>query len=345
MRLLVMGSLIALGACASASRHVNAEGSSALAKHKQAPPPTVRISTWTSPTGQVHEVAIWRPAPTASEPIASASPPSIERVYVVPGSGCTGMAPILAHYFEGLKAREFIVLHKLHVHAADWPRPTPCRPGFVAQDELASWSLAWRSFMDQDLRERPVPLARVVLVGISEGAELLPGLMANWPDVGLSVLLGSTGLDPWDALLMQLQREHDPLFAGSLQARLDAPSGDAAKHAPANEASPSDERLVGGRTLSYWRTLRHWPMAVPLGTSRTPTLVLMGDADGVQATEGLTRFAQEQHRPWLCTRLVPGADHGLRIEATQWRGLWPLVQGLVQAPTAQAFERRCAQPD
>jgi hypothetical protein len=343
MRLLVMGSLIALVACTSASRHVKAEGGNA--HHSQAPPPEVRLSTWTSPQGQVHEVAIWRPAAIASEPMAGASVASIERVYVVPGSGCTGMAPILPHYFKGLKAREFIVLHKLHVHAADWPRPTPCRPGFVAQDELASWAHAWRSFMTQDLRERPVPLARVVLVGISEGAELLPGLMADWPDVGLSVLLGSTGLDPWDALLMQLQREHDPLFAVSVQARLDAPSGDAAKHAPANEASSSDERLVGGRTLNYWRTLRHWPVAVPLGTSRTPTLVLMGDADGVQATEGLTRFAQEQRRPWLCTRMVAGADHGLRIEASQWRGLWPLVQGLVQTPTAQAFEQRCAQPD
>jgi len=338
-----MGGLIALVACTSASRHVKAEGGNA--HHSQAPPPEVRLSTWTSPQGQVHEVAIWRPAAIASEPMAGASVASIERVYVVPGSGCTGMAPILPHYFKGLKAREFIVLHKLHVHAADWPRPTPCRPGFVAQDELASWAHAWRSFMTQDLRERPVPLARVVLVGISEGAELLPGLMADWPDVGLSVLLGSTGLDPWDALLMQLQREHDPLFAVNVQARLDAPSGDAAKHAPANEASSSDERLVGGRTLNYWRTLRHWPVAVPLGTSRTPTLVLMGDADGVQATEGLTRFAQEQRRPWLCTRMVAGADHGLRIEASQWRGLWPLVQGLVQTPTAQAFEQRCAQPD
>jgi hypothetical protein len=331
MRLLTMGSLIALVACTSTSRRVSAQAGGTLAPKGQATLPEVRLSTWTSPKGHVHEVAIWRPSPTATAPEASQPPTSIERVYVVPGSGCTGMGPILPHYFEGLRAREFIVLHKLHVHALDWPRPTPCRPGFVQQDELASWALAWRSFMAQDLRERPVPIGRVVLVGISEGAELLPSLMADWPEVGLAVLLGSSGLDPWDALLMQLDREHDPLFAVNLQAKLEAGSG--------------TQWLIGGRTLSYWRTLRHWPVAEALGKSRTPTLLLMGQADAVQAPEGLQRFETQHHRPQLCTRLVAGADHGLRVEGRQWPGLWPLVQGLVQAPSAPAFAQRCAQPD
>jgi hypothetical protein len=352
MGLLAFVGLPSLTGCSSAGH--SAIEPSPSPTHLASPPaaanpvdaPRVRISTWTSPQGQVHEVAIWRPSPGAPlAPQADNKHPDIERVYVVPGSGCTGMAPILPSYFEGLGAHEVIVLHKPHVRASDWPRPSPCRPGFVSQDELASWSRAWRSFMTQDMRERPVPPAHVVVVGISEGAELLPGLMADWPGVGLAVLLGSTGLDPWEALLLQLEREHDLPFGRALQARLTEGATGAHPQALSPRVATEDKALLGGRTLGYWHTLRHWPVAVPLEQSRTPTLVLMGDGDAQQAPEGLLRFAKRHQRPGLCARLVPGADHGIRVEGRQWPGLWPLVQGLVQAPTALAFAQQCAQPD
>lgn len=308
----MLGSLVVLVACS---------GMASQGQHR----PQVRISNWTSPHGQVHEVAIWR---------GQAESADIERVYVVPGSGCTGMAPILPSYFEGLRAREVIVLHKPHVRASDWPRPTPCRADFVEQDDLATWSQAWRVFLAQDLLERPVPPSRVMLVGISEGAEVLPGLMADRPDLGLAVLLGSTGLDPWEAWLLQLQREGDLPFSQAVQARLDTAMSDTTDHA-----------LLGGRTLRYWRTLRHWPVAQPLQQSPVRALVIMGDADAVQAPEGLRRLAMRHARPGLCTRLLPGADHGLRVSGRLWPGLWLLVQGLWAAEGPQAFAQRCEQPD
>ena len=348
MRLLTVGSLFVLAACTSAGSAGMAPSQSTSASPAAAP--KVRISTWTSPQGHVHEVAIWRPAALAPAgahegPGAEAMRTGIERVYVVPGSGCTGMAPILPGYFEGLAAREFIVLHKHHVQASDWPRPSPCRAGFVEHDELAAWLRAWRAFLTQDLRERPVPHGRVLLVGISEGAELLPGLMAEVPDLGMAVLLASTGLDPWEALRLQLKREGDLGFAQAVEARL-AESMPALDGTQADSAaSPNGSPLLGGRTLNHWRTLRHWPVAQPLQESQVRALVLLGSADPVQAPEGLERLAHQHSRPGLCARLVAGADHGLRVEGHQWPGMWPLVQGLWQAEGQQAFARRCAQPD
>jgi hypothetical protein len=350
MGMLGLGSVPGLTACTNVPTALKApvpsqgQAAAAPAASTSAGVPQVRISTWTSEQGQVHEVAIWRPSPSAAHtPQAEHLQPSIDRVYVVPGSGCTGMAPILPSYFEGLSAREIIVLHKPHVRASDWPRPTPCRPGFIAQDDLASGSRAWRSFMAQDMREHPVPAARVLLMGISEGAELLPGLMADWPDVGLALLLGSTGLDPWEALMLQLEREHDASFAQALQARLNEGAAGTPSQSSATTLKADEEALIGGRTLSHWRTLRHWPVAAPLGQSRTHTLVLMGGADAVQPPEGLLRFEKRHLRPGMCTRLVPGADHGLRVGGKQWPRLWPLVQGLMAAPTAMAFAQQCVQ--
>jgi len=290
----------------------------------------VTISTWARANGHIHEVATYRPA--LAPVLAPARSLPIERVYVVPGSGCTGMAPILPGYFEGLSAREIVVLHKRHVQAHDWPRPTPCRAGFIQNDELPAWTQAWQEFLAWDLQRRPAPLPRVMLLGISEGAEVIPKLMTAWPDVGMAVLLGSTGLDPWEALLLQLAREQDMAFAEQLQQQLDAP-----------DAAASE--LIGGRSLNYWRTLRHWPVADLLGKSRVPTLVLMGAADQAQAPAGLARFEARHHRDMLCTRLIAGADHGLKQKAGRWPGTWPLVQSLMAAPDAQVFAQQCAPTD
>ncbi len=286
----------------------------------------VTVSPWTRTNGHTHEVATYRPN------LSPAQSSAIERVYVVPGSGCTGMAPILPGYFDGLATSEIVVLHKRHVQADDWPRPTPCRAGFIQDDELPAWARAWQEFLAWDLQNRPIPHQRVMLLGISEGAELIPSLMTAWPDVGMAVLLGSTGLDPWEALLLQLVREQDMAFADLLQQQLDAPDA-------------SSTALIGGRSLNYWRTLRQWPVAALIGRSHVPTLVLMGAADQAQAPAGLARFEDRHHRAMLCTRLIAGADHGLRQKAGRWPGTWPLVQSLMAAPDALAFAQRCAQTD
>lgn len=327
------GVALAMLCCGSLWAHTPLDTSAPEALAPQAPQKVtqrVTISTWARTNGHTHEVATYRPA--LAPVLASARSLPIERVYVVPGSGCTGMAPILPAYFEGLAAREIVVLHKRHVQADDWPRPMPCRPGFVQNDELPAWAQAWQEFLAWDLQHRPVSHPRVLLLGISEGAEIIPALMTAWPDVGMAVLLGSTGLDPWEALLLQLTREQDMAFAEQLKAQLDAPDSSAST-------------LIGGRSLNYWRTLRRWPVAALIGKSRVPTLVLMGDADQAQAPAGLARLEERHHRDLLCTRLIAGADHGLRQTAGRWPGTWPLVQSLMAAPDAQAFAQRCAQTD
>jgi hypothetical protein len=284
----------------------------------------VVLSTWTAPDLAIHEVAVWRPMSSAWSETAL-----IDRVYVVPGSGCAGLAPILPHYFEGLQAREFVVLHKRHAQASAWPPPRHCPKEFIEHDHLPGWLKAWQAFLHEDIAQRPVPGHRLLLVGISEGAELLPALMQHTPAPGLTVLLGSPGLDPWEALTMQLDREHDTAFLGQLQSVLDAPS---------LAAVPAD---LGGRTLRYWRTLKPWPVARPLQDSDARVLVLMGAQDARQAPAALAAFNRRHLRPGICSVQVEGADHGLQVDGRQWPGLWPLVTQLMTSPTGQAFDQAC----
>lgn len=299
----------------------------------QGPPARVALHSWTSPVDRVHALAIW-PAPPPMEDHTPSLPEQIERVYVIPGSGCAGLARWLPDFFKGLRAQQVVVLHKPHVRAEDWPAPKPCPPAFVAQDDLRPWSQAWRAFLAQDLQQRPVQAHRVVIIGISEGAELLPAVLPQGFSPGLLVLLGSSGLDPWHALQLQSERQADTAFIGELDALLEAREPD--------EEKDRAERF-GGRSLAYWRTLRHWPVARPLQDSHVRVLVLMGTEDERQPPQALQLFRDKHLRTGLCTRLVEGADHGLRIGKQRWSGLWPLVHGLISAPDDHTYAERCGQ--
>lgn len=238
---------------------------------------------------------------------APRSAPLRFRVFVIPGSGCTGFAPFADRYFAGLLHAQVQVLHKPGVDLQAGPAPQHCAKGFIEADSLSAWrddALAALGFLfgsdgtspDESEKHQLLP---TILVGISEGGELLPSLAAVVPGVVGLVLLSSSGLDPSEAAYLQAKR------LGELDAwhRL----VDAA-------ASPlPDTLMTEGRTLRYWRDLRRWALEWPLMESSVPLLQVWGDSDElvpVAAYASFARRARSRQAPF-CSWRFPGADHGL----------------------------------
>ena len=139
-----------------------------------------------------------------------------------------------------------------------------------------------------------------LLVGISEGAELLPVLAHEVPRLAGLVLLSASGLDPREAAALQAQRLNALADWAALN-RL--------------QASPvPDSTVVQGRSLRYWRDLWHWRLAEPLLNSPWPLLQVWGEADALIPSEAYQAFAlrAEGRTAPYCPRSLPGTDHGLQ---------------------------------
>lgn len=249
------------------------------------------------------------------------------RVYFIPGSGCRGLAPIAASYFAGLRAAEVIVPHKQHVDPLAWPGPPDCGPAFIAHDDLAAWGRDAQAFLQWHMRRHPPTSGQpVILVGSSEGAELLPLLVRAVPEVERVVLVGSTGLDPLDALRLQAVREGAPKFVAQLSALTKDPS-------------VADDRLFAGRSVGYWRRLMTWSLAEPLLRWDRPVWMAMGQLDEQVPVAALTQFvrrAQDRGRS-LCVAVFEGADHGLqRPDHDDLQTWWQWVESAILSATDPA---------
>ena len=234
------------------------------------------------------------------------APPTRYSVVVLPGSGCTGWLPVAARYFAGLLHADLLVLHKPGVNmnaglAAD------CSAAFVHNDNLSAWRDHARSALRAHYASRPRPAATapalpVLLVGISEGAELLPSLAPEVPGLAAMVMVSAPGLDPRETGALQARR------LGQWQAWR------ALERAQASSAS--GDILLEGRTLSYWRDFWHWRLAQPLLQAPWPLLRVWGDADELVPLEAYQRFllpSQARAAPFCDVRL-PNADHALQSE-------------------------------
>ncbi len=223
------------------------------------------------------------------------------RVIVIPGSGCAGLGAWAGRYFAGLLHAQVLVLHKPGVQPGDRTAPGRCPPSFVAGDALAAWQghaqQAVQAWLARGEMQDSLP---TVLVGISEGAELLPGLAPQVPRLAGLVLLSSSGLDPREAGALQAQR----LGAQEAWAALER----------AQAGRAPDERVEQGRSLRYWRDLWHWSLARPLIDGPWPLMQVWGRADELVPPQAYARFhalAQGRSAPF-CARGLPGADHGLQ---------------------------------
>ena len=264
------------------------------------------------------------------------APPTRYRVVVIPGSGCTGWGPVASRYFAGLLHAELLVLHKPGVDILAG-LGAQCSPAFVQSDTLSAWRDHAQAALQAHFTRWPItntqaPGLPTLLVGISEGAELLPSLAGSVPALAGVVMISAPGLDPREA--------------GELQAiRL----GHGAAWQELGEAQASDasaNTVFEGRTLAYWRGFWQWPLAQPLLDAPWPLLRVWGGADALVPIRAYERFGQQARNrsaPW-CDLRLPRADHGLATEqpnsrdGLQW--LWAQLENWARNPAAGW----CAQP-
>ncbi|RQO84194.1 alpha/beta hydrolase [Acidovorax sp. FJL06] len=256
-------------------------------------------------------------------------PPLRYRVIVVPGSGCAGLGALADRYFAGLLHAQVLVLHKPGVSPGDRTAPADCPHRFVVRDRHSTWLAHARAALRADARLRQgQPAVPQLLVGISEGAELLPALAPEVPQLAGLVLIGSSGLDPQEA--------------GALQARRLGVEGDWTALAQTVAGAPPDSVVVQGRSLGYWRDLQHWPLTLPLLRSPWPLLQVWGGDDALVPAVAYARFAElaaSRTAPY-CARRMEGADHGLQRRTSGGEGqdgvqqLWAWTEQWARAPGA-----------
>ena len=188
--------------------------------------------------------------------------------------------------------------------------------------------MAWQTLLQQ------APRLPVILMGISEGAEILPALAARGGDAVMGlVLLSASGLDPVQAFQLQLHKMGRTEVWSELQAQV-------------HSARP-DVDVVHGRSLRYWRDFWGWSLSRPLWALGRPILQVWGAADElVPASAYLTFAAQrEAQATALCSWRWPRASHALRTpEGTQaQQQLWPVLdrwveRGWLDCPVIKAPE-------
>ena len=269
---------------------------------------------------------------------AERTAPARYRVIVLPGSGCAGMAPVAARYFAGLLHAQVLVLHKPWVDPAARTPPGQCSAAFVQADALGAWRDHALAALRADARAQAALQARTgrlplpqVLVGISEGAELLAALAPQVPHLALVVLMGASGLDPREAGALQAQR----LGLGQRWQSIGT-----AVHSDGLDTWP-DNRVLEGRSLRYWRDLWHWPLAAPLQAGPWPLWQVWGADDALVPAAAYGRFAaqlqaQARSAPH-CPRSLPGADHGLQgLQADGVQQVWAALEQWARTPQAGA---------
>ena len=232
-------------------------------------------------------------------------PPVRYRAIVVPGSGCTGWLPFAAQFFAGMLHAELLVLHKSGADTTAGAA-AECSSEFMKNDSLSGWRddartalKAYFSTLQAPSQTQETPLP-TLLIGLSEGAELLPYLAADVPALAGLVMISAPGLDPRETGALQAQR------LGQVAA------WNALDQAQASDAS--DATVQEGRTLRYWRDFWHWSLREPLQNAPWPVLRVWGDADASVPVQAYEQFLQQsRHRVApMCDLRLSGADHGLQ---------------------------------
>ncbi|MBV7456275.1 alpha/beta hydrolase [Acidovorax sp. sif1233] len=318
-------------AAAMSGSLVNVYGPEASADAPQAPPQAPAAPTQAPPPSEPFAP---RPLPGADGATLQAlarserTAPLRYRVIVIPGSGCAGMGPIADRYFAGLLHAQVLVLHKPGVDPQARTAPGDCAREFVQQDRLSTWLAHARAALVADARQRArdgAPALPQLLVGISEGAELLPALAPEVPQLAGLVLLSASGLDPQEA--------------GRLQAQRLGAQEDWEELARVVAGSRPDTAVAQGRSLGYWRDLWSWPLTLPLVQSPWPVVQVWGGEDALVPPAAYERFAELaalRTEPY-CARSLPDADHGLQRRAAGADGVqqvWAWAEQWARDPAA-----------
>ncbi len=249
-------------------------------------------------------------------------------IFVVGGSGCASMGRYLPGYFRGLEGESGVsrlwLLQKRHVGAQD--DGSHCSTAFVQDDHFSRWQADQLEFIRFQLAQAPSnKTIRVVMMGISEGAELAPVLALALPAATHLVLLAHSG-DGAMGTYQTLARAYAHMHSGwkQLQAALSSTPSD------------PDRSLIHGRSWRYWSEIRAVDHLSNLRAWKGPVLWAYGEADALipkDAQAKLQQIVKPAPGQWrIC--VFPGADHGLRSSDHAYLPdlMWQLDRWLAASP-------------
>ena len=195
-------------------------------------------------------------------------------LFVIPGSDCASMGRVLPRYFQGLEGTagtiRIFILQKRFITART---AEPCSDDFIRADHPRQWIADQSEFLRTELdaaRVNGQTPRRIVVAGISEGAEIAPALAHRFPEITHVTLLGNGGMDPFESYRLQAEKH-------GLQHGLD---DIAQRCAGASEADGADAIVrAGERTCRYWKELQAIRHTDNLLALDVPIFIAMGETD------------------------------------------------------------------
>lgn len=272
------------------------------------------------------------------------------RVIVVPGSGCEPLASSADRLFAGLLHAQVVLLQKPLLGAALPGGGAACSEAFVQADALSAWadvavrlSTALAGPGAQAATATPPPL---VLVGLSEGAELLPRLAAALPEAVLLVMVSHAGLDPADVGRLQALRLGAEAAWGALMARAQRPEPESSPMLPeASPMRPEGRPVLEGRSWRYWHDLVGWPLEAPLLADPRPLLHAWSASDALIPEAAYVQFSERAQRRagGYCAMRFEAVDHQLRsAETDRLQSVWAALEDRARSPAVWRID--CTSP-
>lgn len=244
-------------------------------------------------------------------------------VFVVSGSDCISMQGLLPQYFDGLEGApggmRIFILHKRFIGTSD------CGSRFIEVDHPSRWLDDQTEFILAQLSIARMNLqlpSKVLVLGISEGAEVVPLLARRIGAITHIALLGNGGMNPYDAFRLQAAQYG---FTDAVR-EIDT---------ICNDTPDSFRKVVADRSCRYWSELRSLKHTDNLLQLDIPLFVAMGEVDRMVPIESAwyihDRFAAAG-KSNLHVLAIPNADHGFRKQYGSalpqvWRTLEKWLEG------------------
>jgi len=226
-------------------------------------------------------------------------------IFVTAGSGCASMGKFLPQYFTGLEGisgvSRIYVLMKRHISLDG--NGEQCSDAFTRADHFSQWQADQREFIRTQLKLYSQLPRRIVLFGISEGAELVPVLAQEFSEVTHLILLSHSGMNAID-VYQSLARQYSHMRIGwnSLQQAL------------IQQPEDVDNVRIHGRSWRYWSEISQVNVRANLLACRQPIFLGLGQADTLIPADSVALLRQEFQNAMknnLDIREFNRADHGL----------------------------------
>ncbi|MFZ6766957.1 alpha/beta hydrolase family protein [Undibacterium sp. Di26W] len=200
--------------------------------------------------------------------------PLANLIFVISGSDCVSMGEFLPQYFSGMEGESgrtrILILHKRHIFPGS--NGQSCGDAFVRADHPSRWQADQLQFMRTQLaslQQHGIRPRRVIVWGVSEGAELAP-ILAQQIQATHLVLLSHAGMNAQDAY-RSLAMYHPHMQQG----------WQALQNALLTVPADQDALRVHGRSWRYWSEIAAIPQTQNLLHAGIPIFLAIGEADPV----------------------------------------------------------------